>query len=57
MNSPYRPVSYGPIAYILVVMAMVVGFFVTFQLVSPLVDAAGGLIQGLLGEVTRAIGL
>lgn len=57
MNSPYRPVSYGPIAYILVVMAMVVGFFVTYQLVSPLVDAAGGLIEGLLGEVTRAIGL
>jgi hypothetical protein len=54
MNPGLRTVNYGAMAYIIVILAMVVGFVATFVIVSPIVDTVFSLVGGL---IEQALGL
>ncbi len=57
MSGPYRTVQYGPISYLFVLIAMVVGFFASFALFSPLVDAGFEVFDGIMGDALGVFGL
>ncbi len=57
MSGPYRTIQYGPISYLFVLIAMVVGFFASFALFSPVVDAGFEAFEGILGDALGIFGL